>query len=240
MSYGELYFNTRDLITGTNQDAVFQPKTGVVTGEARITLSKVTMPFQAYPFSQVRNNLNVGINVGGVSYQATITPDRTYTGLEMAVELTTILTAAVGVGVTVTYDIPTNKLAVFVSSQNIYMEDLPGSAQNELGYATGSETSQFQGFTFPYPVDLSGTKYIDILATFVSSPIYSSSGSSALLARVPVDVSFGEALIYEPSIQQEARFYENEYMRLAIRDDRGCALQTFPNADIAYIITLRQ
>lgn len=187
-----------------------------------IALQNIEFPNLVYPINAYNNKLYISEDGGG-TLTATLTPNA-YTGDQMAAELKTQLEAAGAGTYTVTYDKQSKKFTIAVSGAKAAFAFVDGAtnAYEAIGFDSVSLPTSAASLTSSYPVNLSGSQYVDVVTNF-SSHNYSVSTTAHVLVRVPLNENFGSIIFYEPSSDDSLFVTTNQldeiYMQL--RDDKG-------------------
>lgn len=207
----------------------------------RYSLSLQTVEFNnaVYPFTSY--NDKIYIDEGAGTLTGTLT-HKNYTGTSLASELATLLTT-IGSSYTVTYNSDTKKFTFsntaattfkFVTGVNNFYDNIGINVSTQALALT--QTSD-------YPINISGTNYVDIISNF-SQLNYASSGYGSLLCRVPIDVAFGGIVYYEPSSDDAIPDIGGnlDSISLYMRDDRGNPFELPGNASVSYAfkVTINQ
>jgi hypothetical protein len=184
-----------------------------------IKVVSAEIPFSYYIFRSSNNTFTISENGGGA---ITITiPVGNYTSSQIISTLSSLMTAASGEGATyvVTISSQTNKLTFTgsggtLSSFSITMGTVNGTGNTSprlyLGFNGGSTASSGLVLTAPNSVNLSGQNYLYLnslsMGTFLDFNLAFGSvnlggGNGGIqIARIPVNVSPGETIIYNDSI----------------------------------------
>lgn len=234
-----LYLNTRDRDEGANNDAVFNIDKRTLPSQFVMTLESIQFPHHMYPLSAERGNTTVYFQEDGDSnttFTAIPELNRNYNGTTLATELSAKLTAVSGGGktYTVAYDNDSKRFTISVNAGTFRLVSGTLNMNSELGFDDRDEA--FAGsITLRNPVDLSGTKYVDVVSTLGGNLNYVTSGSYTVIARMPTLASFGEVVLYEPSIRHSVSGVSNTpTMRISLRDDRGNLVQLGTNGYVSY------
>lgn len=228
-----VYLNTKDRDDGTNADAFFilnriSPRTRYY-----LTIESIQIPHMAYPFSISRGNYQVTIELSEGGFEVITLPvDTDYNGTT----LVDALNAGVdpGLGITFSYDVSSKRITMTRGANSFRIVNGDNSAHIELGYDVFN-TSFYTSVIFSSPVDLSGTKYVDVICSLGGGFNYSSSGTSRPIARIPVRESFGEVILFEPRLKHSVLGKENtENIELQLRDDRGKFFDLKFNSYVSY------
>lgn len=219
-----VFLSTRNSLANENYNTFWQisnPRLNYM-GNFNISLQNVEFANSVYPFNQYNNNIYFKESAVGVTKTAVITPNN-YTPALLIVELKIQLEAANGTATTytVTYDAQTLKITITPSAGTFTFVAGINDAYEELGFDENLFVDA-AAVTGDYPVQLSGSRYVDILTNF-SGVNYSVSGGSNVLVRVPLTVAFGNMVFYEPATDDKlftaTQRFDEIYVQL--RDDRG-------------------
>lgn len=152
----------------------------------QVSLQKVSFLHTVYPFQNV-NQLYFEDN--GAPFTATIVRGN-YTGVTMATHLAAILDAAGTLVHAVTYDTVNKRFTIDVGGGNTFrFVSGSQSAAHEMGYNTVGSVAQ-QISIGDYPVNLVGTRYVDIVTNLGTKNIVSGTNNN-VLQRISINVSFG-------------------------------------------------
>jgi len=238
-----LYFNTKDRDEGddTGQCAFF---TNSILGNrsAYLSLVNVTIPVLFYPISRDRGNFALYFQEDGstsTTYSLELITDNNPTGVSLAADLQAKMNAESGKTYTVTYDLDTGKISIAVNSGTFRIIDGPNSAHIEIGYNVDDSTFHSGSFELHYPVDISGTKYIDVVTNLGNQASWNSSGTYTVATRVPCVASFGEILIENLPLSQKIRsFSPINRISFSLRDDRGKLIYLGKNHSCSFTYVL--
>ncbi len=210
-----------------------------------VTLDSCIFTNVAYPISSDRGNNIVYFQENsdtGTTYEATIISD-TYTGTEFATHLSSIMTAASGLGYTytVSYDSSTKKLTFSEAANSAFLiVDGDSTAHREIGWDIVLQTAFVTASTVgAQPLNLAGSLYVDVYSSLSTNNI-STSSTGSLLTRIPLTAAFGEiqfhtdfigvALTLNDDSMAVARFY--------LRDDRNKAYVLPSHFPVSYTVRL--
>lgn len=204
--------------------------------EFDIALISIQFPNSVYP-TNTWNNIIVFKQNNGTTYTATIPPGY-YTGPNMAAAVQTAMNAAGTLTFTATYDSNMKKMTVSAAGGTFYFIASDNSALGDLGYVT-LEATLAASKVSDYPINISGTKYIDVFSNFVTNN-HSSTSSGNILERVPVYGGFGEEIFYEVQSHQAMRiqFGKTNHIEITLKDDRGNAFLLPPNVQFSVKFSL--
>lgn len=241
-----VYINTADSNNpNTPHDANWNLNLPFTSGSSTfnysISFQSFSAPNSAYPFNSVRGNQSVSVSEnGGGAFTITIA-ENFYTGIQLASFLQTELTANSTnvLTYTVTYDTQSNKMTISVPGPDtIQLVAVSNDAYSELGF-TNIPSSTASSLTSDYPIDISGTQFVDIIAS-LSTNNYASNGRTNIFSRVPMTVAFGGILFYENQTDDSLKITDDslDFLEIQVRDDRG-KFWTLPvNANIQYVFKM--
>lgn len=239
-----IFLNSKDRSSGENyrprwsiQDPAFQ-----LLDNFTVALVQFSVPNSVYPINQFNNRFYI-IEAPAVTPTTLEVPYGAYTATELVNALLLLLNGDPSLlqTYTVNYDYSAKILTVSSSGTfTLYTSDDDYNIYDEIGFDTSLFTSGGgSSFSGSYPLNLSGSSYVDILTNF-STMNYSSSASTNILARVPIGVGFHEILSYEPA--SEVPIYVNasqlHEVYLALRDDKGNQWILPDNAKISLVLKI--
>ena len=237
-----LLFNTRDSETDTPYDTFWPIHVSRLNNLTRfkITLQNIEFPNVVYPINRFNNNLYFSEDDAG-SFTATLTPNG-YTGTQLAAELKTQLEAAGAGTYTVTYDTQSKKMTIAVAGAVAAFQFLTGvnNAYGELGYElTSASDADAASYTSDYPINISGSAYVDVVTNF-STHNHSVSTTSNVFARVPLADSFGSVVLYEPHTDDSLFVNATEigFFNMHLRDDKGNVWELPKNAHVSLALKI--
>lgn len=236
MKSSYIFLNSDDA-DGSSYDADFNLNFNTADHTATgISLISCCFNNSVYPFQGGNNNnLTVVENVAS-TLSITITPNN-YSGTELASFLQSALnTASVAPYVyTVSYSNQSKKLTF--SSTNTFYISSASTCLNELGCVAGS--SLVSSVVGSYPVNLAGTKYVDIISS-LSTNNNSSNNYTNILARIPLDSSFGSVIVWENPQATPINLYSGvQHINLRVFDEWGREFLLPNNVSIAYTFALQ-
>jgi hypothetical protein len=231
-----LFLNTRDSDGGNNYETFWHFARPDLNMPRAFTLSlkNVEFPNTVYPINEF--NQNVYFNEGAATLTATLTPND-YTGAQFATEIKTRMDAAGGQVYTVTYDAQSKKLTLSAPG-NFQLESGANDALEEMGFETlVSSTSM----TSDYPINISGSAFMDVVVD-IANRNFSTSTSSHVLCRVPLNVSFGQLVFYEPPSHAKMFISKERFDQLyiSLRDDRGKQFKLPNNAYLSLVLLMEE
>jgi hypothetical protein len=163
----------------------------------------------------VINSSNNTLSVNSVSYQIAA---GNWSASALATQLTTLLTNQ---GITVTYSSVTNRFT-FGSISGEFEINASSTCLRQLGFSSGTHSSEELSLTSDQVVNLSGTSAIYITSNLVTQN-YLDGVQSSVLVKVPVLSDMGTVLVYQnPSLV--ASRLTNRYINtitLTLLDDQG-------------------
>jgi hypothetical protein len=242
MSQSELLFLDTDhaeIIDNTPSDTIFTLNfnSGNNMSNYGISLEALQVPNIVYPINVNNNKIYFSEN-GGATLTATIT-ENNYNGTTLASEIETQLNAVGTFGTySVSYDDQSKKLTIggLTLPDTITLTTGDNSMERELGMSfpkTGT------AITSDYPINISGTQYIDIQADVISRN-YSSNGKTNILERIPIPSAFGGIVNYQNTTDDFIKLSEESINTLEIRitDDRGKLWVLPPTAQVSMTLKL--
>ena len=221
----EIYLNTRDKAAGsTNYDCVWYLESDRLSSMHGFDLRVLTiqLPNAVFPLNKYQDSIKWS-EVNGVNptFTASIT-HKHYTGTQFAAALQILMnTTSAGNNIyTITYDAQTLGLTIsgqftwkFISTSNDMYQEM-GFTTEGMGFLN-NQTSN-------YPINLSGTHYVDVHSN-IAAHCVSSSTTGSLLTRIPLTSSFGTLITASPEIDRAIHMNEStmQVFRIQFRDDKG-------------------
>lgn len=207
-------------------------------GHYTISLKNIEFPNTVYPINRFNNIIT--FNEGGGDLTVTLPPN-SYTGTQIAASLATLMSAAGGT-YTVTYDAQSKKLTFTETAGPTafyFVGSIANSGLSELGITTVGSASAATSQVSDVPINVSGTQYVD-LVTNLSSLNYSTSTNAHLLARIPVNVAFGEVVFYEPPVDLYLLMSSPDFISfsLVLRDDKNNSWELPSNSYLSMVMRL--
>lgn len=241
-----LLLNSRDAVTpnATNDEMQFQinsARMNLLHGFS-MTLVSAELPNGVYPLNSFYNTIAVS-EAGGAAatITATITASN-YTGATLAAHLKTILDAAsVAQGnsetYTVSYDSATKKLT-FSATGNFAFVAVANSAYEALGITTlgGSTASPVVA---DYPINISGSAYVDLASNFHVQN-WNSTSTSNIIARIPLSGAFGDVInvSFPESLPLVVSGPSISDLHLRLLDDQGNPWRLPPNFHLSLVFRI--
>jgi hypothetical protein len=241
-----IFLNTEDRITGTNSNATFflnQIQSSNILNYS-LAFENIEIINNVTPINATRANDTIYLqenNDTGTNYLATLNYTD-YTGTSFATEVQTKLNAASGNGYTytVTFDAASRKLTISEAGNNPFrIVNGERSAHRELGYDVSITDFQVASYTLPATIDISGTKFVDIVSNIGNVNI-SSSTTSNIIYRVPIAASYGDINFFQAS-DNDPVYISNDNLSeftLFLRDDRGKEYDLPFNSPVSYTLRL--
>lgn len=168
-------------------------------------------------------------------------PEGVYTGSDLA---TALQTAMNGIGAantyTVTYSATNKKLTVARSTGTNFRILTSSTCLNELGFdATTLGTSYYTTKTSDFVVNLIGTRYFDIVSSFVTNSV-APNGKRNTLARVYTDVPYGSIINYKADIPHSFEVSAEQLRRIELRlyNERGSLARFNKNQSCQYTLLI--
>jgi hypothetical protein len=208
-------------------------------GNYRVSLQNIEFPNTVYPINTYNNK--VYFNEGAGNLTATL-GSNVYTLSEMATELQTQMNSAGAHTYTVVADTQAKKLTITDTTVTFYFLTGANDAYEELGFDSTLFTNTLAASEVSdYPVQLSGSRYVDVITNF-STHNHSVSSTASVMVRVPLNVPFGSLVFYEPTTDDRLFITTtaiNEiYMEL--RDDKGNSYALPRNAHVGMTLKIEQ
>ncbi len=219
--------NTRDAESSNSTNEEFHwiinhPRFSLMYGY-KLNLESVEVPNGVYPVNEYYNKVSV-LEGGGATLTVTLTSSN-YTGSTIVSHLATLLTtesAATGSTATYTgsYDSSTKKITIS-SSSTFAFRAVANDAYELLGIETLT-ASVGASKTGDYPVNLSGSAFVDLVTNF-SSNNWTSGYSSNVLGRIPLTGSFGDVLQVQFPAKDPIQISGSGFseFKCLMRDDHG-------------------
>ena len=232
-----IYLNTRDRDEGSNANSVFYVDKRTMPRTFMLTLESIQFPHHMYPFSNERRTTTVYFqeDFSTTTISNTIEINRNYTGTTLAAELENAMSNASAKTYTVTYNIDTKRFRITVSSGTFRFVDGEFDINYEIGFDVTTQSNFAALHEGANPIDLSGTKYVDVVSSLGGALNYNSTGSYSVLCRMPTQASFGEVVLYEPTMRHAIVGHNtNDTITLALRDDRGYYVQLGNNGHVGF------
>lgn len=191
-----LLLNSKDANQDQGGDYQFQIELPRAADEhhLRMRLVNVVLPNTKYPID--RNNNVVYINEAGNPLTLEITINEGgYTVGEIITELTTKINAAIAGTVTITFNSSTHYLT-FACTTSLQFLNAPNALYRELGFE-GSQTESSVSVMSTVPIDLTGTKAVNIFTNMDTNVITSDPTITHLLAHVPISGGFNSTIYFD-------------------------------------------
>ena len=204
-----------------------------------LSLDSVSIPNMVYPINQYNATIYFSEDSG-----ATITsvlPYNNYTGTQFAAALATLLNADGTFTYTITYDNQSKKLTIGVVGGTCTF--IPGSNQpyQEMGLGSEELNVAFTSLTPLFPINLSGTQYVDIISSAMTHS-YSSTHTANVLVRIPMNAPFGNIVFFNNQIPHDVVIHSGHALnsiQLEIRDDKGNAFENPSTAHTSFYFTIK-
>lgn len=193
----------------------------------KVSLNQVSLNNSVYPINNDRANKIYfqEANSTATTYSATLT-SQSYTGLTFASALQTAMNGATGNAYvyTVSYNSATKKLTISEAGNNPFrIVDGSKSVHREMGVNLFDTAFKSSAYTLASPIDISGSKYVDLICNELRNPSYTSQGLVSIIARIPLNTDFGTTIYFEPSSSSEFLLMNElgSNLQFYLRDDRG-------------------
>ena len=244
-----IFLNSDDRTTGEPHQPVFNLSSIASSNllNYKLSLSTLEFPNSVYAINSVRNNNFLYFQEAGstaATYSGTFT-ETEYTGATFATEVQSILNNNTGNAYTytVSYSSTTKKLTISEGSNNQFrIVTGDSTAHREVGWDVVNVTDfKTAAYELSAPIDISGTKYIDVVSSIGNLNV-SSSYNSNIIFRCPVNSSFGDIIFYQNTDNSEMYISHDDFseIRLDLRDDRGRPFQLPHNASASFVLRLSQ
>jgi hypothetical protein len=239
-----IHLNTKDSQTSDNASSMFNlnrlPKS---KDKKKLSLQSIEFANMIYPITRYNRTLYFQEDSDtGTTYSGNININNIYDGNTFATEIQRILNAETGnaYDYSVSYSTTTKKLTISEDSNNPFKIVAGDNNCNDLmGMNTSIDTSfETSSFELRNPIDITGTKYFDVMSN-INTVNFTSTSTSNILMRVPVSVNFGEILYYEPKNLHYINIDDFEKnLELQLRDDLGKIIELSSNCYISYTFRL--
>ena len=233
-----VYLDTRHRNSGVNSNAVFNMNEARIPDRVLgflITLLSVEFNNTVYPVN-ANNNVISYQEAGPVNFTATMTPNH-YTGAQLATELQTQMNAAASTGVfTVTYNAQ-SRLMTLASTVAFTIVAGTASINDVIGINALLHGAFLVSHVSDYPVDISGTRYVDIEMNFALGNYAVNNSSQSTILRIPTVNGFGEFVNYVAPNEQYAYVDTSRLnaLRCLVRDDQHNQYLLPNNSYISYV-----
>ena len=220
-----LFLDSRDSIDRSIANEFTWLLTGMnsmSTNNINLSLDSFLMPFSRYVIHSLNKYIYIKQNAGAT--QIAVLTEGNYTATTLCTEIKTRLDALGVLVYTVTYNSTTQKITISVPIPDVFqLVDGSYNPYKVLGVDTDVFTTGVSSYTTPYQVDLSGTKYIDVVCTSIPIQNSKSGDSYPVLFRIPCYVQIGSMLSWEDYNQRAIRVSPYQLDQLSIRliDDQG-------------------
>ena len=233
--------NTRDSSQTTPWYATWQNQhflTDHMHQNVHLLMDGIIFPNLVYPINKYNNNISFEeASAVGTILSATI-PENNYTGFTLAVALKTIMDAAGTDTYTVTYDSQAEKLNFVSTGTFRFTQEPSNGAYEELGITTSSSYSG--NITGDYPINISGSQYVDVISNLSSNSYSSTHESTNVIMRVPLVTGFGSVIHFGYDNKHKVLLTNPSFNTILfeLRDDKGNAWELPTNASVSYHITV--
>lgn len=238
-----LFLTTRDSETASNYDTFWNinyPRLNTLH-RYKVSLQSIEFANSVYPINNNNNVIRVDEDAGSQTSSVTLT-NQGYTGTELATELQTKLNADATLAGTyaVSYSTQTKLLTIGVSggAAAFSFETVANDAYDDLGFNRSSFAAEAASQTSDFPINISGTQYVDVV-TNLTTHNHSNSSTAKVLDRVPLEVPFGSIVFYQPEYEQDLYVTTDQIDQIDLRlvDDRGNLFELPANCYVS--LTLR-
>lgn len=214
------------------------PQHGKLTENYHMCLVNFQVPNTVYPVNEYYKQLSI-VQDNTISFSFSLT-ENNYTGTQLASELETQLNALGGYTYTCTYDTQSKKIQVTCSGGTFEWSAINDyNAYRILGVTTfGVQTANYVG---DVPINLSGSSYIDIISN-LRNDNFSSTHFTSFYERIPIDVPFGNIIVYEPANKAPVQIQSHNGLftvTFEMRDDQGnlFKLPTYSEVSCKLLVT---
>lgn len=207
-----------------------------------ITLRNIEFPNTVYPINEYNNVISITedqITEGTL----TITPG-VYTGSTYASTIETALNALrdndVNINDTYTVSYDTVLKVLTISSTGTFSFVVTtNSAYESMGLDESTFTALQNSWTSVFPINISGTQYVDVVSNLASLS-YSAASTSHVLARVPIDVAFGGIVFYQSQFHEKLDLTSHhiDIINLTLLDDHGNLFKLPRNSHVSLVLSI--
>lgn len=236
MASSYIFLNTDDSLNpNTPYDSSFNLNSKINDlSSTKMALSTVQFSNTVYPINSFYNTFVCQENNALGTMTLTLAPNN-YTGTQIASYLQTVMNA--GTTQATVYTVSYNSQSKFLtfSGTNNFKILATSTCLRELGISSRGMSSPQITFICDYPVELSGSRYIDVISN-LSSKSVSSNNYTNILVRIPLAVSFGEVVIYQSSAESSFTVFNQDLCAIDLRliDDRNNQFILPANSPISY------
>ena len=228
-----LFDSRHALNSGTPHDCMFTLTKSIDIASSTIVLDNCIIPNLRYNVNSQNNTIIYKKN-GGASTTVTMTPGE-YSYSTLLTALDSLLTSAFAT-ITVTLDLTTDIVTIATGSADT-IQLVTGSTLAEEILGFDLNTSDATSITGLYPIRLDGTTYIDVEALDFPTSTYSTYGTRAILARIPMTSPYGTVVYFvNPHGNNGIQGSVGSFQQLQIRllDDRGRPFILPANAHVSF------
>jgi hypothetical protein len=233
-----LYLNTNDRSSGSNNDSTWIMTNNQINKFTTyaVQLEHAVIINGVYPTNTTNRDITFFENSNDLNVAIAQVPQGLYTGTTYATAVAAAMTTASAVFLnsytyTGSYSTTTFKLTISANGANVFRIASTGTtAATQMGLTTflvGHQNSQ----TMSSPVSLSGSTYLDILASFPTGAIDSSNWTKQILARVFLTDPYGTFIYWSSDLESSHIVVSNQDLQrisLTLRDDANNDF-TLPN-----------
>lgn len=239
-----LFLNTNDGLYGTPYDQEWEIRSNVLQSvqDFDIRLKDIQFPNAVYPINRFNNRLYFQ-EEGGSLFTAVI-PVGNYNGTTFAAAVTVAMDGVSTHTYKNVYDTTTFTIKTSIVGNTPAFRFIPGdfSCMVPLGYTNFQPTEFSLQHIAPYPVHLSGTRFVYLLTNLTAGKNYSTTNQNSVLDKVPIDVPFGEEVVYEPNNENWVNIadagLDNIHIRLV--DQNGNNYELPNNTAMALTFMIRE
>jgi len=239
-----VFLNTRDSRDVNNFNTSWTVEDPKLTNNPNTLIALQHMEFSntVYPINAQNNILSI-TDDGGTDLLA-VTPG-SYTGTSLASAIAALMngSATLSGAYTVVYDSLISRLLTFTivgGTVSFQFNAVDKNIYEETGILTLGTP-----FTSLYEtenvLDISGTRYVDVIMPNFSTFNWTSTSTSAVLARIPIDVPFGFVLTYEAETDDNLFVSTRSLNEITMRliDDHGRLWELPNNSHVSLVLKLK-
>lgn len=233
-----VYLSSNDALFGQTNPSSFT--VGLNTNSfynqrVEISLASISFYWTEYPINSKNNTLIFRENSGTTDLTATIS-EGSYTTTEMVNALKSALESAGANTYTITYNTITKKITISAGSDTIRITG--GTILNYLGLTTSSSFAT--SITGANNINLAGTSYIDVVTDLGINSYRSGTYRGNVLARVPIDVSYGSLLIHtkDDDDGMDITGTQLNQIKIDLLDDQGQEIILSSNSVVSIVLKL--
>jgi hypothetical protein len=224
----------------------FLPFTDTSTQYETITVVSIGFTNPVKTINRLKNDqLSFTLTRDASTWTATATlPEGNYTGSSLATALTSAFHTVSSLNDWIAYDVNFGTLYLIPEvghTRTLTFHAVERSAYTQLGVIPDVAVYTATNHLFSYPVNVHYSDYLDFVGNnFAGSDQFNSSGTQGVVARVPLDASFGNYILYEPKFPTPVLYSANSLLSITIQvlDQFGQPVVFPPNWPITYTFNL--